>query len=132
MKTPRTDETYEVPAPVIEAARAITLWAETNGLSVFAIGGICSRKHLSQLEQELKEARLLAQQGTETVYRWRKLITEAEEERDQLKKVVDAVIDYDVTFGKPSEGSLARHEAYASLVSSCNSLPHVIAKRKTK
>lgn len=53
--TPRTDELYEIPAAVIEAARTIIFWAATNGLNDFAIGEICSRKHLSKLERELNE-----------------------------------------------------------------------------
>jgi len=47
---------------------------------------------------------------------------------DQLRKVADAVIAYDEFFGKPSEGSKTRHDAYDHIVNLCNSLPHVIER----
>ena len=46
---------------------------------------------LQEAERQRDEARLQAQQGNETVYRWRKLVSDAEAERDQLIKVVDAL-----------------------------------------
>ena len=113
--TPRTDEPYEIPAPVIEAARIITFWAATNGLNDFAIGGICSRKHLSKLERELSEAQA---------------------DRDQLRKVVDAYSECHILHEENCNENVRPSRpcdcATGKIQSAYNSLPHVVSRKETK
>lgn len=48
----------------------------------------------AKLERERDEALLQAQQGNELVYRWRKLVTDAEEERDKAKGLLSHFITH--------------------------------------
>lgn len=78
-----------------------------------------------QLKRDLDEAKVARDiQG--------KVAIDVIAERDQLRKVTDAVALYHAQFGKPSEGSRSRHEAYDNIIQLLNSLPHVIAQKVTK
>lgn len=79
---------------------------------------------LQEAERQRDEAKLQATQGNDTVYRWRKLVTEAEAERDQLIKVVEKFHEAHeaCTFQDSEELQSEALDAYSAL-------PHVQARK---